>query len=135
MDKEEDKKEGFLKRLKNIEANQKSNSNDKSNFSSARSELSTKTLINDDEAQTFEYLKDNTDDFFLGYSSIFDSDLEEFFNYIASEDKKSIDYELLLEQILLPSGNVFSFLQKYGDLYNFWTNVLINYTNCNNIKL
>ena len=38
--KEEDKKEGLLKRLKNIETNQKSNNNDKSKLSDARSELS-----------------------------------------------------------------------------------------------
>ena len=38
--KEEDKKEGLLKRLKNIEKNQNSNNNDKSKPSNARSELS-----------------------------------------------------------------------------------------------
>ena len=38
--KEEDKKEGLLKRLKNIEKNQNSNNNDKSKLSSAKSESS-----------------------------------------------------------------------------------------------
>ena len=38
--KEEDKKEGILKRLKNIEKNQNSNNNDKRNLSTARSESS-----------------------------------------------------------------------------------------------
>ena len=48
---EEDKKDGLLKRLKNIEKNQKSNNNDsdRSNLSSARSESSKKTSTNDDE--------------------------------------------------------------------------------------
>ena len=48
---EEDKKDGLLKRLKNIEKNQKSNNNDsdRSNLSSARSESSKKTSTDDDE--------------------------------------------------------------------------------------
>ena len=73
LDKKEDKKERFLRRLKNTEANQNSNNNDKSSLASARRESSTKTSISDDEKQTsFEYLKNNRDDFFfLGYSSIF----------------------------------------------------------------
>ena len=67
--KEEDKKEGLLKRLKNIEKNQNSNNNDKSNLSSARSESSTETLINDDETQTSsQYLKNNTNKFFGNFS-------------------------------------------------------------------
>ena len=127
LDKEEEKKEGLLKRLKNIETNQNSNNNDKSNLSNARSESSTKKFINDDERQTsFEYLQDNTKQFFLAYSDIFDSDLKELFNYIGSEEKKSVDYELLSRQILLPSGNVFSFLNEHGDLYNFWLILLLN---------
>ena len=72
-DEEEDKKEGILKKLKNIERNQKSNNNNNNNnrnnlssakieSSSARSESSTKTLFNDGETQTsFKYLKDNTE--------------------------------------------------------------------------
>ena len=43
LDKEKDKKEGLLKRLKNIEANQNSNNIDKSSLSSARSESCRKT--------------------------------------------------------------------------------------------
>ena len=73
---EEGKKEGTLKRLKNIEKNQNNNNNnhnsnlssERSVLSSARSELSTNTLIgdddDDDEVQTsFEYLKDNKKEF------------------------------------------------------------------------
>ena len=68
------------------------------------------------ETQTyFEYLKNNTDEFFSNYSDIFDSDLKEFFNCIVSEEEKSTDYELLSRQILLPSKNIFSFLHEYGD--------------------
>ena len=62
--------------------------------------------------------------FFLGYPDIFDSDLKEFFNYIASEEEKNIDYKLLSRQILVSPKNIFSFLHEYGDLYNFWINVL-----------
>ena len=96
-------------------------------MSNARSESSTKKFINDDEPQTsFEYLQDNTKEFFFAYSDIFDSDLKELFNYIGSEEEKSVDYELLSRQILLPSGNVFSFLNEHGDLYNFWLILLLN---------
>ena len=41
------------------------------------------------ETQTyFEYLKNNTDEFFSSYSDIFDSDLKEFFNCICLKKKK-----------------------------------------------
>ena len=57
--KEEDKKEGLLKRLKNIEKNQNSKiimtktkkTNDISESNSARSESSKKTSISDDELE------------------------------------------------------------------------------------
>ena len=87
------------------------------------------------ETQTsFEYLKNNTEEFFLGYPDIFDSDLKEFFNYIASEEESNIDYELLSRQILISSKNIFSFLYKYGDLYNFWIN-LLEHKSLDNVKL
>ena len=58
---EDDQKEGLLRKLKNIETNQNSNNNDKSNLSSARSESSKNVSISDGEIQTsFEYLKGNT---------------------------------------------------------------------------
>ena len=45
------------------------------------------------ETQTsFEYLKNNTEEFFLGYPDNFNSDLKKFFNYIVSEEEKNIDY-------------------------------------------
>ena len=78
-----------MQRLKNIETNQKSNNNDKS-----KSRFYTPSSSDDETQTSFEYLKDNTDEFF-SYSDIFDSDLKEFFNYIASEGKKSTDYEML----------------------------------------
>ena len=59
-----------MKRLKNIETNWNSNNNDddKSELSSARSESSKKTSISDDGTQTsFEYLKDNREEFFESY--------------------------------------------------------------------
>ena len=70
--KEEDKKEGLLKRLKNTETNQNSNNNDRSSLSSARSkssfyftslssarnESSKKTSINDDEFERNIYFPD-----------------------------------------------------------------------------
>ena len=94
-------------------------------LSSDRSESSKKTSIRDDrleksiyfpdvanmkginvlepsnETQTsFEYLKKkNLDEFFLGYPDLFDSDLNEFFKDIASEEKENIDYKLLSRQI------------------------------------
>ena len=50
--------------------------------------------------------------------------MKEFFKNIASEEKKNIDYKLLSRQILTPLKKSFSFLQKHGNLYNFWINVL-----------
>ena len=58
-----------------------------------------------------------------------------FFNYIASEEKENIDYNLLSEEILTPSGDTINFLQKYGDLYNFWYSLLYASMNLNDIKL
>ena len=68
-------------------------------------------LESKNEIQTsVEYLKNNTEVFFLGYPDIFDSHLKELFNYIASEQEKNIDYELLSRQFLISSKNIFSFL-------------------------
>ena len=107
----------------------------KSKSSSARSESSTKTSISDDETQTsFRYLINNTEEFFLGYTNIFDSDLKELFKNIASEEKKNIDYKLLSGQILTPSKNTINFLQKYGDLNNVWFNLLFDSINLDNFK-
>ena len=50
--------------------------------------------------------------------------MKEFVKDIASEKKVYIDYKLLSRQILTPSRETFSFLQKHGDLYKFWINVL-----------
>ena len=127
--------------------------------SSARSESSKKTSIIDDqlersvylpdvdnmkgintseqknETQTsFEHLKNNIDEFLLGYPDIFDSDLKNFFRDIASEEKGNIDYKLLSKQILIRSRKTFSFLQKHGDLYNFWINML-NHKSSDKVKL
>ena len=54
----DDHKDGLFKRLKNIEKNQNSNNNDKNNLSSARSESSKKTSINNDELERSVYLPD-----------------------------------------------------------------------------
>ena len=108
----EDKYEGILKRLKNIETNQNKNNNDngKSELSSVRSESSKKTSITDDETQTsFEYLKDSTEEFFGSYADIFDLYLKTFYNYIVSQEEKYIDYNLLSGEILLASGDVRNF--------------------------
>ena len=57
------------------------------------------------------------------------------FKDIASEEKRNIDYEVLSKEILIPSENVFSFLNKYGDLYNFWHDLLFNNINWKDIRL
>ena len=44
---------------------------------------------------SFEYLKNNIEEFFLGYPDIFDSDLEEFVKDITSEEEENIGYKLL----------------------------------------
>ena len=109
---EECKKEGVLKRLKNIETNQNKNNNDngKSELSSVRSESSKKTSISDDETQTsFEYLKDSTEEFFGSYPDFVDLYLKTFYNYIVSQEEKYIDYNLLSGEILLASGDVLNF--------------------------
>ena len=90
---EDNKKEGLFKRLKNIETNQKNNNNDKSELSTplncARIKSNTKTLnSDDDETQTsFEYLKNNTDEFFNDDPDIFYLDLKNVFKYIASQEE------------------------------------------------
>ena len=85
-----------------------------------------------DKTQT-SYLKDDLEVFFLGYPDIFDSDLKEFFLYFASEEKKSIDYKLLLREITTWSKKTFSFLENHGCLYDFLATVLEN-TSLNNIR-
>ena len=142
-----------------MKKDQNSNNNDKSNLSSARSESSKKTLISDDKFErsvyfldvanmkginileaknetrtSFEYLKNNLDEFFLGYPDIFDSELRKFFNYIASEEENN-DYELLSKHILILPKNIFSFLHEHGDLYNFWINLLLKNINFDDVKL
>ena len=87
----------------------------------------------EDETQA-PYFKDDLEVFFLRYPDIFDSDLKYFFENIASQEKQNIDYKLLSGQITAPSKNAFSFLQKYGNLYNFLTNAVGN-TSLNNVKL
>ena len=104
MGDKDDKKEGLLKRLKNIEKNQNVNNddknkktNDESELSSLKSESSKKTSIRDDELERSvyspdvaniegiyilgstdeteaSYLKDDLLVFFLGYPEIFDSE-------------------------------------------------------------
>ena len=106
LDDKDDKKEGLLNRLKNIEENQNVNNNDKnkktndeSELSSAKSKPSKKTPISDDERERSVYspdvanmegidilgskdetqtfyLKDDLEVFFLGYPDVFDSDLK-----------------------------------------------------------
>ena len=58
------------------------------------------------------------------------------FSIILRLKKKNILYQLQLlsNEILLPSGDVLNFFNKYGDLYNFWTNALLEYTSLDDIK-
>ena len=133
-----------MKRLENIEKNQNNNNdNDNSNLSSERSELSSersksskKTSISDnDESQTSSvYLEDNTEDFFGNYLYIFDLDLKKCFNYIGSKEKKYIDHNILSNEILLPSGDVPNFFNKYFGSYDFCISMLVKYTSFNDIK-
>ena len=60
--------------------------------------------------------------------------MKEFFNHIASEEKENFDYNLLSRQFLAPSKKAFSFLQKYGDLCNFWYDLLFNNINLDKFK-
>ena len=105
-------------------------------MSDAKSESSFYTpSSNDDETQiSFKYLENNTEEFFLGYPDIFDSDLKEFFKNIAFEEEENIDYKLLSRQILTPSKKNFSFLQKDGTLYSFLIDVL-DYKSLDKVKL
>ena len=148
LDDKEDEKEGLLKKLKNIEENQNVNStdknkktNDESESTSVKSELSKKTSVRDDELERSvyspdvanmegidilgskdeietSYLKDDLEVFFLDYPDIFDSDLKIFFENNASQEKENTDYKLLSREITTPSKKTFSFLQKHGNLYD-----------------
>ena len=60
--------------------------------------------------------------------------MKEHFKDIASEKEDNIDYKLHSREITTPSRNTFSFLQKHGDLYNFWITVLKN-KSLDNVKL
>ena len=74
-------------------------------------------IFNGDETHaSFEYLKNNTEEFYGISPNIFDSNLKIFFDYIASEEKENIDYSLLSTQISTPSKKTLSFLKEYGDL-------------------
>ena len=57
-----------------------------------------------------------------------------FFNYIADQEEKYIDYNLLSNEISLPSRDVLNFCNKYRDLYNFWIDALLKYSNMDEIK-
>ena len=58
----------------------------------------------------------------------------EFCNHFAFQEEKHIDYNLLVEDILLPSGDVLNFFDKYRDLYSFWIDVILKHSNINDIK-
>ena len=60
--------------------------------------------------------------------------MKRFFNYIADQEEKYIDYNLLSNEISLPSRDVLNFCNKYRDLYNFWIDALLKYSNMNEIK-
>ena len=158
----DDKKEGLLKRLKNIEEIKKSiimtktkKTNNKSESSSVKSELSKKTSVRDDEleksvyspnkanmegidilgsedeSQT-SYLKDDFEVLFLGYPDIFDSDLKNLFKILHLK-KKRISITNYFQEKLQHRLKKLIFLQKHGNLYDFLTNVLKN-TNLNQVR-
>ena len=60
--------------------------------------------------------------------------MKRFFISIASQEKNYIDYNILSNEILLPSGDVLNFFNKYYDLYGFWIDALVKNTNRNKIK-
>ena len=61
-------------------------------------------------------------------------DLKRFFYYIADQEEKYIDYNLLSNEISLPSRDLLNFFNKYRDLYNFSIDALLKYSNINDIK-
>ena len=40
-----------------------------------------------------------------------------------------------MKKFLLPSGDVLNFFNEYNDLYNFWTDALLENTNNNKMRL
>ena len=61
-------------------------------------------------------------------------DLKRFFYCIADQEEKYIDYNLLSNEISLPSRDLLNFFNKYRDLYNFSIDALLKYSNINDIK-
>ena len=61
-------------------------------------------------------------------------DLKRFFYYIADQEEKYIDYNLLSNEISLQSRDLLNFFNKYRDLYNFSIDALLKYSNINDIK-
>ena len=139
-----------MKKNENVNNNEKNkNTNDESELSNVKSESRKTTSIRDDEHERgayspdvanmeaidilgskdeiqTSYLKDDLEVFFFGYPDIFDSDLKNFFENIASQEKENIDCKLRSREITTPSKKTFSFLQKHDNLYDFLTNVLEN---------
>ena len=69
------------------------------------------------------------------YLDIFDSDLKEFFNYVASEEEKIMITSYFQDKFFYRLKRVLFFLHKYNDLYNFWINLPNNIINLSEVEL
>ena len=118
--KEEDKKEGLLKRLKNIEDKNKEQL-DEIKYQGERQP----NMVNEKrkEPRKIVLLKDRLDYIFTNFSSNFNSTGKNFLKKLAKDEKK-IDYNNLFFEIDYPVIKSFDFLENVGALHDLLINLL-----------
>ena len=118
--KEEDKKEGLLKKLKNIE-DRKEEKLDEIKYQEEREP----NIVNEKrkEPKKIILLKDRLDYIFTNFSSNFNSDGKNFLIKLAKDEKK-IDCNNLFFEIDDPFIRSYDFLKNVGTLYDLLINLL-----------
>ena len=119
---ESDKKEGLLKRLKNIEGKNKEQLDEIKHQGERQLDAIEKQKENKlktTEKDKIVYLRDEIHELFEMYSNSFDNKSKPLLNTLA-KNESSINYKKLSHKILLPDGvfHEFSFFKKYGTLYS-----------------
>ena len=119
--KEEDKKEGLLKRLKNIEDKDEEQLEQLVKYQGERQP----NMVNEKrkEPRKIVLLKDRLDYIFTNFSSNFNSTGKNFLKKLAKDEEK-IDYNDLFFEIDDPVIRSYDFLENVGTLYDLLINLL-----------
>ena len=136
---ESDKKEGFLKRLENIEGKNRDQLDaikdqgkkqldpikDQGERQLDTIEKQTKNKLKIDEKDKTVYLEDKIDELFEMYPISFDKKSKALLNTLAKNENK-INYKSLSSRILLSDSKFheFNFYKKYGTLYDLLENLV-----------